>query len=345
MGSCSLVKTRLFKIALSHFMNIYSSSRPNRISEATAGLCPKVSAEMNRRLTRPFSEDEIKKATFSIGPNTALGQDGMTGILLHANWEVLKENVCEAAAIIPIIISAQQSAFTKGRIILDNILLAHELTHQLKTKRGRFNFDLALKLDMSKAYKRVEWGFVKRVLWKLGFNHIWICWIMNCITSVSYSVNFNGASHGFIWPLKGFRQGDRLSLFLFLLCARCFSSLIAQAELNDELSGVQISWRSPRVFHLLFADDSLRFFKASLVQVQKFQHVLKFRNTPEGLRAQLAAQLRVSNVGGHDKYLGLPVVVCKSKAEMSREICAKVRQKVTGWKENLLFLWREGIAH
>ena len=67
------------------------------------------------------------------------------------------------------LISANQSAFIKGSLISDNILVAHECMHFLKNKRLSNAFDLALKLDMSKAYDRVEWDFVWFIMKKLGF--------------------------------------------------------------------------------------------------------------------------------------------------------------------------------
>ena len=67
---------------------------------------------------------------------------------------------------------------------------------------------------------------------KLGFHDSWICLIMRCITSISYSVLINGVAYGNNIPLRGLRQGDPLSSYLFLLCADGFSSLISKTVRN-----------------------------------------------------------------------------------------------------------------
>ncbi|GAU46451.1 hypothetical protein TSUD_402180 [Trifolium subterraneum] len=126
-------------------------------------------------------------------------------------------------------VSQEQSAFVEGRSILDNALIAIEVIHALKRKTKGRRGELALKIDISKAHDKVDWGFLRGVLTSMGFGDSWIRWIMMCVSSVNYSVPMNYNKVGPIIPGRGLRQGDPLSPYLFIMVTEGLTSLIHQA--------------------------------------------------------------------------------------------------------------------
>lgn len=98
---------------------------------------------------------------------------------------------------------------------------------------------------------------------------------MLCVSTVSYKINFNGAQIGPITPWRGLRQGDPLPPYLFLIYVECLSRGIKKAADKGKISGCCVSQQAPSVTHLLFADDSFIFCKASLPEVQEIRSILQ----------------------------------------------------------------------
>jgi hypothetical protein len=98
------------------------------------------------------------------------------------------------------IISPHQSAFLPGRLIMDNVMMAFETLHTMNTRLKGWKGYMVLKLDMSKAYDRVEWDYLEMLIRRIGFEGHWVDLIMTCVRSVSYSVLINGKPYGHIRP-------------------------------------------------------------------------------------------------------------------------------------------------
>ena len=127
------------------------------------------------------------------------------------------------------LITPYQNVFIRGRNITDNILLTHEIFDTLRKKKGRKKGYGALKIDMSKAYDRVNWNFLKAVLLSMNFGTTWINWVMECVTTVQYTLLVNGSPTQPFHPSRGLRQGDPISPYLFLFCANILSIALIDA--------------------------------------------------------------------------------------------------------------------
>ncbi|KAL5566188.1 hypothetical protein UlMin_029352 [Ulmus minor] len=224
------------------------------------------------------------------------------------------------------IISGEQSAFIPGRLISDNAIIGFECLHAIKRRKTKKNH-LALKLDMEKAYDRVEWDFIRNVMGKLGFSVGWTNKVMACISSVSYSFQFNGQKFGQLSPSRGLRQGDPLSPYLFLLCGEGLSSLLHQYEQAGRIQGLKCAMK-----------EVLNLYEAASGQVVNLlkSAVCFSPRLPEVEAASMAVLLGIPRVRCHEKYLGLPCFTGKNKQGIFSSIKDRVWNKLCGWKSKLL---------
>ncbi|WJX92273.1 hypothetical protein P8452_73938 [Trifolium repens] len=252
-------------------------------------------------------------------------------------------------------ISEEQSAFVEGRSILDNAMIAMEVIHSLKRRTRGSKGELALKIDISKAYDKVDWGFLKGMLVRFGFSEMWVQWMMMCVSTVNYSVLMNLDKVGPIYPGRGLRQGDPLSPYLFILATEGLTALIKQSIGRGDLHGIKICRGAPMVSHLLFADDCFLFCRANITEASHLMSLLDTygaasgqeinlsksevffsRNLSQAAQEDLSGIMGVKQVMGTSTYLGLPSMVGRSKKATFGFIKDRIWKKINSWRGRAL---------
>lgn len=190
---------------------------------------------------------------------------------------------------------------------------------------------------------------------QLGFDSRWIKWIMECVKSLTYEVLINGAPYGKIHPTRGLRQGDPLSPYLFLICVEALSQLLNKEEADHHIHGMRVTRNCPSISHLLFADDSLFFCRATTSNCERMALIFKTyeeasgqminynkssiifgMKIPEHKRQRIKRILGIEKVGGGGKYLGLPEQFGRKKVELFSYIVKRVKERTEGWSTKFL---------
>lgn len=153
----------------------------------------------------------------------------------------------------PILVGPKQCGFMEGKTTFDNILAVQDIAHSI-------DFDakilprMLLKVDIGKAYKMIDWNSVLATLTLMNFPNIWISWIQSCISSPTFSFLINGHSTLWIRGHRGLRQGDPISLYLFLLVYQNLTAMLNYGLRNNMIPGFD-SRLTKKFNHLMFADD------------------------------------------------------------------------------------------
>lgn len=159
---------------------------------------------------------------------------------------ILKFLVAKLSMLLDKIISPAQSAFIPNRWIVENQIIVQEILHGFKSRKTKSGL-MAIKLDLQKAYDRVNWRFIKNVLLHLGFNEKYTNRVMACVSSILFEVLVNG--------------GKFENLFIF---GQEVLSRLIKHELNlKNIKGIKSSISSPTNTHVMYVDDIVIFSKAS----------------------------------------------------------------------------------
>ena len=171
------------------------------------------------------------------------------------------------------LISPCQAAFVPGRRGVDNTIIVQELIHTMGKTKGRGVY-MALKIDLEKAFDKLEWSFIKDMLIRFNLPRKLIDLIMSYISLVSTSLLFNGGALEPFLPTRGIRQGDPLSPYIFIMCMDYLGQLIQEMCEDKSWIPVKASQRGSAFSHLFFTDDLVLFAKANMENCLVIREVL-----------------------------------------------------------------------
>jgi len=273
--------------------------------------------------------------------------------LANFKFKILSKILADRlASILPNIISKEQRGFIKGRNIRDCIATTSEAINLIDKKCVGGN--LALKIDVSKAFDTLSWNFLLKVLNQLGFNDTFCNWIHTILISAMISISLNGSHHGFINCKRGVRQGDPLSPLLFCIAEEVLSKGIYKLVEDDLVSRIKGTREVQVPSHCFYADDLMVFCKGKTSCLTALKELFTRYAACSGQIINVSKSSIYSGGISNDRlhsivnllgfsidslpftYLGAPIFKGKPKPICFQPIADKIKAKLASWKASLL---------
>ncbi|GKV36766.1 hypothetical protein SLEP1_g44860 [Rubroshorea leprosula] len=245
----------------------------------------------------------------------------------------------------------QQSAFIKGRLLMDGVIIANETIEEVKRKKSSA---FIFKADFEKAYDNVSWEFLDYMMERMDFGSRWRGWIRECLQTNSVSVLLNGSPTKEFVMTRGLRQGDPLTPFLFLIVAEGLNGIISSAVSKGTFEGITIGKGEISITHLQFADDNLMMGKAIEENVWTTKCIMKAFELVSSLKINYGKSsfigINVDNLWERGmaslmncklgslphKYLGIPLGADPRRISTWKPLIDTFKRKLSSWKGRLL---------
>jgi hypothetical protein len=241
------------------------------------------------------------------------------------------------------LIAPNQTAFIKGRFILESVVSAHEIIHDaVQKKESGFIF----KLDYEKAYDKVDRSFLMKMLDQRGFSPSFLSLIRSLLDKGSVGVRINDVNSDYFIASRGVRQGDPISPVLFNFVADVFTRMLIKAADRQLISGMFRSFCPTGIVSMQYADDTLLFLNKSLDNARNLKWLLSCFEQMSGMRinfhkcdlvpinisveeSQEYAQSLSCKLGCFPiKYLGAPLHYRRLRKEDLQPVIDKIIKKL-----------------
>ncbi|GKB02067.1 RNA-directed DNA polymerase, eukaryota, reverse transcriptase zinc-binding domain protein [Tanacetum coccineum] len=279
-------------------------------------------------MTCEVSDEEIKEAMFDIDSNKAPGPDGFTSEFFKKAWDIVGDEVCLAI----------KEFFRNGKL------------------RGEENGPkrCAMEIDIQKAYDTVSCSFLEDILGKFRFHRRMVDWIMTCVKSTTFTICLNGELNGFFKGVRGLRQGDPISPYLFTLVMEVFYLIMEKNIEESKVFGYHFGCKELKLSYMFFADDLLVLFKGNRESIKIVKKSLEEFSDVSGLVPNLGKSIIFfGSISERDKldllqvmpfkcgkfpvrYLGVPLLAKKLGVGDCKVLIDKVEDRINNWRNNAL---------
>lgn len=214
---------------------------------------------------------------------------------------------------------------------------------------------MVLKLDLEKAYDRLEWSFIESSLERFGLPLQLRSVISACISTASMSINWNGSNTDQFSSTRGLRQGDPISPYLFVLSLERLGHKIQQAVHEGSCKALPFGRQGPKISHLFFANDLVLVAEASMDQVGVIRDILDEFCAASGQKVnlgksqvffsdnvgavqgtRLSGLLGIAETKDLGRYLGVPLLHHRASKQHYSFLLDRMRKKLTSWKASTL---------